>query len=281
MDINKAAEILQLNGQKLTPENIRKAYLRLSKVYHPDANGNNDDYMFKQLGQAYELLMKNADISTSINGIPPEAIKLQLDQLVVDIIDLLGEEIYMKSIIPSVQTWFQTNAPLSQLNNDITYKVNKIKPTLIYKIEQRFDKFSKNLDSKLAGSFSDTAKSIDTKTISNELSEKLTGILGLISASIIAIISGGSGTALIATGPIGIILGAGLGLYLFSKGKDNIKKEVNSFIMNKNLPVFVKGLAKDKVINDLIIGESEFRNKIKTQLEKDLEPIYKQIKLIN
>lgn len=49
-------------SQNATDEEIKRAYRRLSRIYHPDANMNNPnkaeaEERFKQIGQAYKLIM--------------------------------------------------------------------------------------------------------------------------------------------------------------------------------------------------------------------------------
>jgi biotin carboxyl carrier protein len=219
--------------------------------------------------------------SDKIETISSTELKQKLDRLVVDIVEMLNDDIYRKTVIPLVTEWFYCNAPLVQLNEAIKYQVAALKPELIYKIEMKFDKFSKNIDAQLDSAFSGTADSIDTNALSDSLSESLTNILGLMTASIAAMISGGAGTAMIASGPAGLIIGAGLGAYLFSKGRKDIKDGLNDIVMNKNLPVAIKSFVKEKVMRELRAGEADFKQKIKKQLEKDLDPIYKEIKMLH
>ena len=62
-------EILEIS-RNATDEEIKKAYRRLSRKYHPDANINNPDKdqaeeKFKQVQQAYEKVMKEREYGSS------------------------------------------------------------------------------------------------------------------------------------------------------------------------------------------------------------------------
>lgn len=59
MDFNTAVEILELDSNNLTPEEIKKAYRRLSLKYHPDVSSNTDGSKFILINAAYEYLLKN------------------------------------------------------------------------------------------------------------------------------------------------------------------------------------------------------------------------------
>jgi curved DNA-binding protein CbpA len=48
-------EILELTPQA-EPEDIRRAYIRLARKYHPDHNGNNNSVIMAELNHVYEVL---------------------------------------------------------------------------------------------------------------------------------------------------------------------------------------------------------------------------------
>jgi curved DNA-binding protein CbpA len=51
--VSEAMKILELEGT-ITPEKVRSAYLRLSRIHHPDRGGNNEDFV--AIHAAYELI---------------------------------------------------------------------------------------------------------------------------------------------------------------------------------------------------------------------------------
>lgn len=59
MDFKAATEILELDPKILSPDILKKAYRKLSLLYHPDVVGNIDGTKFILINAAYEYLKKN------------------------------------------------------------------------------------------------------------------------------------------------------------------------------------------------------------------------------
>ena len=77
MDKNKCLQILEL-GANASPEDIKKAYKKMALKYHPDRQEQSlsaeekkqAEEKFKQISEAYELLMNPDKFNTMNNGAP-------------------------------------------------------------------------------------------------------------------------------------------------------------------------------------------------------------------
>lgn len=72
MDINKACQILEVSPNSNEDE-IKKAYKKKALKYHPDKNTEDSSDKFKQVGEAYSLLI-NKDKNISMRNINPHDI---------------------------------------------------------------------------------------------------------------------------------------------------------------------------------------------------------------
>jgi hypothetical protein len=281
MTVEQAIDILELRGEEITPQVIRRAFIRLSKKYHPDATGKSDDKMFKLINEAYMVLRENPQYRNDLYNLSYDEIRLMLDNLILEIVEEFDKAIYIGIVIPELKKWFQGGDPLKNLKSEIDEEINKIKPHLHSLVEEKFDRFSQNIGAKLDGAFYHVTSSFDVNSLSKSISESITPVLGLITTAVIAMMSGGSGMALIATGPLGLLLGAGIGAWLFAKGKGDIQKSVENYITENGLPKIVKDFVADKVLNKIEEGEEKFVQELRKRLRQDLEPLYKKIKLIH
>ena len=279
MDYKTALKILGLTSNSSTKKEINKAYRNLSKKYHPDVTRTEDDHLFKLVSESYEFLIDSAveEKENNRQNFNPSELRHQIDKTTNEILSLVLSEVYENAVVYIVEEWFNNNSPISQLNDAIDYefkrKWSQLSPQINYKIQSITKDYSDEMtsytDSKNIG--------IDASVLSQNISDSITNIIGVITATIAAMISGGAGTAMIASGPFGLIAGAGIGAYLFMNGKKTIKNEVNNFIMDKSLPVMAKSFFKEKVLRELSGVRDKFRYEFEQSLKHNFDKVYDQI----
>ena len=91
---------------------------------------------------------------------------------------------------------------------------------------------------------------------------------------VLAIISGGSGAAIIASGPVGWIIGGIIGAVAFFLGKDKLEAKTKEFIISKKIPSFLKGTLKKKIASQLKNDEARFEEEVYRMLKEEMKPIY-------
>lgn len=201
-------------------------------------------------------------------------LKNRLDSILVQMTEMIKSDIYHKVIIITVIDWFQGNDSIKTLNDQIKNNVNnrwgfveqKVKKLLI-----EFEQYSINI---LEDKILSVSGELDVKEISNSISQSISFALGAIGTTVVAMISGGAGTALIATGPVGLVIGAIVGVFAFFLGKDAIEKGISDFIADKKIPKALKKSAKKKVLAQLRLNETKFEQEIYVSLKNHLEPVY-------
>ncbi|MBR2923645.1 MAG: rod shape-determining protein [Clostridia bacterium] len=76
------------------------------------------------------------------------------------------------------------------------------------------------------------------------IAKYITNIVGIITSVVLAVISGGAGLALLATGPVGIIMGLVVGACLFFLGRERVEEVV----MNLSIPKLARKMLKESII---------------------------------
>lgn len=205
--------------------------------------------------------------------------KLQnkLDLLVVQLAEMIKADIYHNTIVSTVDDWFEGNDSIVALNKKIKVNVNKSWGYIEHKVKSHlleFEEYSINI---IKNNISIGSTKLDVKEISSSVSQSISLVVGTIGTSIVVMIAGGTGTALIATGPIGLIIGAIIGIFAFIKSKDAINKGINNYIADKKFPKFIKKTVKGKVFTQLKLNEAKFEQDIYDSLKQHLIPVYKAI----
>lgn len=204
-------------------------------------------------------------------------LKNRLDSLVVQLTEMIKADIYQNIIVNTVKDWFEGSDSILVLNSQIKKNVDDRWRFVEQKVKSRLVEFEEYSINVLEESISSSKTELDVKEISNSVSQSISVAVGAIGASIIAMISGGAGTALIATGPVGLIIGAIVGAFAFFLGKVEIEKGISEYIADKNIPKLIKKSSKGKVSTQLKLNEAKFEQDIFNSLTKHLEPVYKAI----
>lgn len=201
-------------------------------------------------------------------------LKNRLDSIVVQLTEMMKADIYQNVIVNTVKDWFEGNDSILTLNSRIKKNVDNRWSFIEQKVKSRLVEFEEYSINVLEENISSSKTELDVKEISNSVSQSISVAVGAIGTSVIAMISGGAGTAIIATGPVGLIIGAIVGVFAFFLGKDEIEKGISEYIADKKIPKLVKKTAKGKVSTQLKLNEAKFEQDIYNSLKKHLEPVY-------
>jgi molecular chaperone DnaK (HSP70) len=109
----------------------------------------------------------------------------------------------------------------------------------------------------------------DSSDLYDDMTETITSIISIVVTAIVAMICGGGGMALIWTGPIGLIIGAIIGLLAVGVGIDAAKERIE----NTNLPqTVVRILLTKKKLNKLLLeNRSKFKEDIRLKVIEQFE----------
>jgi len=204
-------------------------------------------------------------------------LKNKLDYLVVEMTGMIKADIYENIIVNTVKDWFEGSESILELNNRIKTNVNSRWPFVEMKVKNRLSEFEEYSKSILDHSISSGSNELNVKEISNSVSQGISVAVGAIGTSFIAMISGGAGTAMLATGPVGIIMGIIIGAFAWFLGKDELERNISEYIADKNIPKLIKKAAKGKVSTQLKLNESKFEQDVFNSLKAHLEPVYRAV----
>lgn len=89
MDLNKACNILDLSIMQLTPKNIKKAYYKKARQWHPDKNISSvSSCKFQEIKNAYEFLLREIEHLDN-DSLMAYLIKLGLDITYEDLVSII------------------------------------------------------------------------------------------------------------------------------------------------------------------------------------------------
>lgn len=200
-----------------------------------------------------------------------DAVEAKVTQRVPELIDSLSAElsdaIIYKCVIPALRQWKVSDISdtLDDLKDDITIETERFfrsesgtnliaqactpwTKTLMEDVQKDLDaialKHKVNLNKLTSGSIAlDNSGELDLDA-AQSMSRIITAIVAVITGIILAILCGGADTALIAAGPLGIVIALAITAVAFFLGKDYVEEKV----MNIPFPKLARKLFPESTI---------------------------------
>ncbi len=201
----------------------------------------------------------------------------RLDQTILSMTGIIKEDLFKGIIVTTIQEWFENNSSVQNLTDEIEMRIKRRMDFLADKLNSQLMEFSEITKTTLIGSNELKSSGVDTERIANTISSQITVMVGMMGTIVVAIISGGSGTALIASGPVGWIIGGILAAAALFIGKEKIEGKAKEIIMTKNIPTFIKGTFKKKIAAQLKNDELRFEEDVYRMLKEQMKPVYEAL----
>jgi len=201
-------------------------------------------------------------------------LKKRLDATVLQLTEMIKVDMYQNVIVATVQDWLEGNDSIRDLNDNIKRNVQDRWPFMEMKVKARLTEFEEFTKTSLEGGPTFVSTELDVKSIAEGVSQGISVALGALGSAMLGMICGGAGTALIASGPPGWIIGAVIGALGYLVGKTKIEEVLTDFLADKKIPALVKKPAKAKVAAQLKLNEARFEQDVHGMLLKQLEPVY-------
>jgi len=205
-------------------------------------------------------------------------IKKKLDGITFSLTEMIMNELYENTIVSTVTNWLAGSDSIIDLNNQINQNVKDRWPFLQKKINHQLQEFEDFTKASLQEAKQVSGGNMNVDEISAAISSSISIAIGSIGTAFLAVISGGAGTALIASGPIGLVIGAIIGVFAFFFGKSTIEDVIKDFIADKKIPALIKKPVKSKVANQLALNRGKFEEEIHKNFEIQLKSIYEALK---
>jgi hypothetical protein len=205
-------------------------------------------------------------------------LKRKLDSTLIQLTEMIQVDIYQNIIVATVQDWFEGNDSIMDLNKSIKTNVESRWPFLEEKVKARLTEFEDLAKTELISGSHIKSPDLDVRAISEGVSQGISVALGALGSALLGMICGGAGTALIATGPVGWIIGAVVGAVGYFLGKTTVEDIISSFIADKKIPAFIKKPARKKVAAQLRLNEARFEQEVHGMLQQQLNPVYEVLR---
>jgi len=196
-----------------------------------------------------------------------------LKQTAVEVKDSLFKNV----ILPNVREWLGTNSSLKALENEISEKIENNFEAIDNIIRNNLLEFEKRIIIDLQNIDITDGQLSDPREVLKPITKSISQVIGVLGVTIFSILCGGSGVALFATGPVGIVMGVIVGTLAFFLGRAKIEEIIKSKIYDKRIPPFVKRRLKEKISKSLTQKEREIVDDIYSSLSEAARPIYASI----
>ena len=132
----------------------------------------------------------------------------RLDETLARLSAQLRTDLYDNVVVPVVHDWFSSWDSLADLNARIRIKLSEQSPLVERKVKSALGEFESSLKADLQTAAIDSPKgNIDLAGAEEQISARIADIIGVIITVVGATLAGGGGTALLASGPVGWIIG--------------------------------------------------------------------------
>ncbi len=196
--------------------------------------------------------------------------KEKKDEIERECANVVSRRIWHEQVESVVNAWFQQHSSMRQLEHTMKRRVEEAMPSVEVEIRRVFSQAGVNVRGGGRGSL---AVDEVCEGLADGVADQLTIIIGAIITTIVAAICGGGGTAVIASGPLGLILGGGAALWLLLKGKDDLQRFVRKKIRDKDISPGVKQLFQTKTERALDEQRHRFIKGIRRTVRSRLESL--------
>jgi hypothetical protein len=205
----------------------------------------------------------------------------KLDQTLEACTQYVVDDIYTKTVRSLVHEWLTTNESLLTLNENIKDGVQERWPYVQERIKMKladFEQFAKQMFEAQAL----RSPQINTEKMAERLNRVLWTTFGALTSAVVGMICGGSGVALIHTGPVGWIIGfilAALSLFLSLRyGAKKFKEKLSKKVEEVKIPSVVKRtVLSGKIQSEIERNTPKFQQEVFFTLKEALKPVYETI----
>jgi len=178
-------------------------------------------------------------------------------------------------VLPIVRQWLECNASLKKLEENINSGVHNQQNAIQDIVKDKLLNFETEIKLSLQNIEGNELR--DPNLILSPISKAISSIIGVVGITIISVIAGGEGMALIALGPVGIVIGVVVGIFAFVFGRSKIEEIIKSSLYDKKIPVFIKKRLKNKISSSIKQKEKEIEDSLLVALIEATEPVKEAI----
>jgi hypothetical protein len=201
-----------------------------------------------------------------------DELREKLDKTWFAMTSLVKQNLYDNITVGTVRAWFEGNDSIRTLKKNIQRNTQDRWPFLEAQIRQHMSAFEQQTQRVLARSMHVNSPELDSHAIAEGISQSISIIISMLGTAFVAMICGGAGTAFIASGPVGWVMGAVVGAFAFFVGKTTMEDAISPLIVTIKIPALLKAPAKGKVVAELKLHESRFEQETYTRMRDHFQP---------